>query len=202
MASIIENLNEVIGTKNEIKGILRDNGIDPGDVFAEYPNMLRSIVGSGSISGDTVNSYISAYLDSYNFIDQNELSANSYVTSDVLSAQSYITLVDLPTIDENIIPKESDTYTLGDSTYYYHTLYANRIQGASSVNIRTGGNNRLTVSSTAFRPMQQNYNLGSSDYPFATTYTSNLYISTATYLPVNTYWYDGTTYHWLGSLFN
>ena len=296
MASIIENLNEVIGTKNEIKGILRDNGIDPGDVFSDYPNMLRSIVGGGSMSGDTVNSYISAYLDSYNFIDQDELSANSYITS-----------TDLPVIDENIIPKESGTYTLGDnstfyaatytnnwnlpnnggfikinnvnrvlitgtamrpssnnyytlggsnnkwantytvnlyadtaylqdtsysssivpketatytlgdSTYFYTATYTSDVwlgadtrlsfRTANQVNLYMNGNWRYVFHTNNFSPVLNTVNLGSSTTKWYNTYTSNLwadntYISSATYLPVNTYWYDGTTYHWLGSLFN
>ena len=76
---------------------------------------------------------------------------------------------------KTLVPNGSDTYTLGDSSNYYHTLYSNRIRGNSSVNFVAGGNNRVTVTGTAMRPMLQNYNLGSSDYPFATAYISNIY---------------------------
>lgn len=333
MASIIENLNEVISTKNEIKGILRDNGIDPGDVFSDYPNMIRSIVGGGSVSGDTVNSYISAYLDSYNFIDQNELSANSYVTSDVLSdyttynyvdgqlencvtktelsAQSYATTTDLSnylpylgvlqahyTNSEHFLPKVNNTYYLGNSNFRWQLVYTyniytsnlycgnivlsdtyNSIVNASNtrINFQINQNNRFKMTNVEFAPVSNNgVNLGTStehfnrayisnlytdtaystrynftyntwvgsdsdyefhigvnnqkrfqmnmyqfyavtnpdnsslgvpNYPWAYTYTKfligqNANISNSAYLPVNTYWYDGTTYHWLGSLFN
>ena len=348
--TIIQNLNDVIETKNEIRNILRNSGMNPGSVFKEYPAMLRSVIGSGGSGGgtidqETINSYISAYFSSYYITgdrvltagdegydlkgllmesgaitwhpDYGESGAYDYTTlltayyandwylgkeeaATTYATKSYVadyvatyggggsgsgiadayfnsynfvyvagiagtlpnvptpvnlggdgsltidnstpnhpfvgpntllphqdnnphdfvgigtlenylaeyaTSSDLPTIDENIIPNISDTYTLGNATYYYHTLYANRIQGSSTINFRTGGNNRLTVSGTTLRPMVQNYNLGSSDYPFAAAHTSNLYadntyISSATYLPVNTYWYDGSTYHWLGSLFS
>lgn len=189
MASIIENLNEVISTKNEIKGILRDNGIDPGDVFSDYPNMIRSIVGGGSVSGDTVNSYISAYLDSYNFIDQNELSANSYVTSDVLSAQSYITSSDLPAIDENIIPKETGTYTLGDSSHRYIDTYSYNYRfgyitylasdNDYDIHLSVNGRNKVQWNLYQYFFVDDNYraqsSLGINSRPWGNTYTTNLY---------------------------
>ena len=76
---------------------------------------------------------------------------------------------------KSIVPTENESYTLGDTSNYYHTTYTNRVRGSSSVNFIAGGNNRVIITTTALRPMQQNYNLGSSDYPFATAYISNIY---------------------------
>lgn len=345
---ITNNLNEIISTKNEFKQIIQENGLTAGTVFSEYPNKIRSLIGGGSVSGDTINSYISAYLDSYNFIDQNELSANSYVTisdipdistkADKSELNSYLSVSNLTkpagvdvlrlltsgleintagniypswfsytnlvnggnynwigsgtlknyvngrlaeieasyvtTIDENIIPKESGTYTLGDSTYLYSNVYSSSLNvgnnsrvyndgggitlsinnnagvrlgssnlypktsgafslgtssnfwnatytsdvwlGADSrlsfrssnqVNLYMNGNWRYVFHVNNFSPVFNTINLGTSTTKWNNTYTSNIYadnayISSETYLPVNTYWYDGTTYHWLGSLFN
>lgn len=278
--NIVDNLNSIISTKNEIAGVIRENGVNPGTKFSEYPGMLRSIIGAGG--GGNISSYY-VHGDHVCLTDDPDYNLkNLLVNSGAVSwdgtSYNYTLLVTetnanewfptysyveskIPVIDENIIPKESgsytlgdashlyntlyiqrlvststgmnvqignngkyflggstirpaavgmnlgtdtwpwntvytnaaylqdtsytksiipagnDTYTLGDSSNYYHTLYSNRIQGNSSVNIRTGGNNRLTVTGTAFRPMQQNYNLGTSDYPFTTAYTSNIYLN-------------------------
>lgn len=263
MASIIENLNEVISTKNEIKGILRDNGIDPGEVFSEYPDMLRSIVGGGSISGDTINSYISAYLDSYNYINSDSLSAYNFIDQDELSANSYVTTSDIPDISTKADKSELNAYlsvsnltkpagvdvlrllssgleinTSGNiypSCFSYTNLVnsgnynwigsgtlKNYVNGRlaeieASYATTTDLNNHLPylgtlqahyTNSEHFLPKKTNtYYLGNSNFRWELSYvskiyTDNLYISSETYLPVNTYWYDGTTYHWLGSLFN
>lgn len=194
--NIVDNLNSIISTKNEIAGVIRENGVNPGTRFSEYPNMLRSIIGAGG--GGSISSYY-VHGDHVCLTDDpdynlKDLLVNSGAVSWDGTAYDYTLLLTethanewfptysyveskIPVIDENIVPKSTDTYTLGDSSNYYHTLYANRLQGNSSVNIRTGNNNRLTVSSTAFRPMQQNYNLGSSDYPFGYTYTNNIILN-------------------------
>lgn len=164
-----------------------------------------------SYVADYVNTYASSP-DLSAYVSKTELSScgyissipSDYVTYTAIEGMGYITSNDLPVvpiIDESIASKANDTYYLGSSTYYYHTLYTNRIQGASSVNIRTNSNNRISVTSTAFRPMQQNYDLGSTDFKWKNFYASTAYIDTSTYLPVATYWYDGSTYHWLGDLF-
>ena len=84
MASIIENLNEVINTKNNIKGILIDNGIDPGDVFSDYPDLIRSIVGGGGdISQDKIQEIINTYISSYGYKSPDEVTeyVNTYISS-------------------------------------------------------------------------------------------------------------------------
>lgn len=61
------------------------------------------------------------------YIDQEIPDLTSYVTKTELAACSYVTSSDLPVIDESIIPKETDTYTLGDSSHYYSTAYISNI---------------------------------------------------------------------------
>lgn len=153
--AITNNLNEIISTKNEFKNIIRENGGEPGNVFSEYPSQIRSIISSGSMHSDTINIYISSYLETYNYINSDSLSAYNFIDADELSAMGYVTSSDIPVVDlstyvtydylsaqgyvtsvpatdENIIPKETATYTLGTSeakwaaTYTYN-LYADTI---------------------------------------------------------------------------
>lgn len=323
MSNYVENLNDLIVAKNEIKSIIQDAGVEPGDVFSYYPAYIRSAIAGGGTMFDpddyytideidenfvsysylaealadidvdvdlsdyvtysyAYNTFVSySYLGDLEEITEYILGSGSssapenvyatktelgaYVSKIELSSLGYVTSSDIPVIDENLIPKDTSTYTLGDashlynatytnrvngpasglllrlgnsnkvniydtqmraatansmnlgtasvpwlSTYskniytntaylqdtsytksivpdgsdtyflgdtsnYYHSTYTNRIRGNTSINFVISGNNRLTASTTAFRPMQQNYNLGSSDYPFATAYISNIY---------------------------
>lgn len=134
--TIIDNINSIIRTKSELKSVLTENGQNPSDTFSEYPDMFRSAIASATgADEETINSYISAYLGAYNFIDQNALSANSYitlqdipsvdlssyVTYDFLSAQSYTTTSDVDlsienatTIEEDVGESETITVSLKD----------------------------------------------------------------------------------------
>jgi hypothetical protein len=179
MSSIIENLNEIVSTKNEIKGIINDNGLNAGEVFSDYPDMLRTIISTsgGGASGDEIISYISSYLGAYNYIDQTKLSANSYVTS-----------ADIPTIDEDIIPKETDSYTLGSSSYKYLSTYSSniytrdvcKIHSTSNYNLLfyINGNNRFTMDTLNFTPGGNGtHNLGGANNKWAYTYTNYLILN-------------------------
>ncbi len=44
MPTIIQNLNSIITTKNQLKSILNENGLDPGDVFSYYPDCFRGLI--------------------------------------------------------------------------------------------------------------------------------------------------------------
>jgi len=35
--TVLKNINEIISVKNELKGILKAVGVDPGDNFETYP---------------------------------------------------------------------------------------------------------------------------------------------------------------------
>ena len=35
--TVLKNINEIISVKNELKGILKAVGVDPGDNFENYP---------------------------------------------------------------------------------------------------------------------------------------------------------------------
>ena len=224
--TIIDNINSIIRTKSELKSVLTENGQNPSDTFSEYPDMFRSAIAGAGADEETINSYISAYLGAYNFIDQDTLSANSYitlqdipsvdlssyVTYDFLSAQSYLTSIPntyptytaienmayitmadvsacgyitandipsvvVPVIDENIIPKENLTYQLGDSTHNYKATYTSSIKSNDSgITFQINNTNKYYISSSTIRPTTANsVNLGTSDYPFGATYTTNLY---------------------------
>lgn len=121
--TIIDNINSIIRTKSELKSVLTENGQNPSDTFSEYPDMFRSAIQAASENGaneEIVNAYISAYLSAYNFIDQDALSANSYLTSvpsefitqDELSAMGYLTSV--PEVDLSSYV----TYSYADNKYF------------------------------------------------------------------------------------
>ncbi len=80
MSNYIDEMNTLVRTKSELKEIIIESGQTPGEVFSYYPNMIRNAIAAGGASEEAVNSYISAYLSAYNFIDQDTLSSNSYLT--------------------------------------------------------------------------------------------------------------------------
>lgn len=176
----------------------------------------------------------------------------------------------------SIVPKETATYTLGDSSHFYNVAYttglflhpsngwvnvsnwqtkfridnsdkfyltsnrfypnisggahlgssSNRWGDTYSTNIYTpnifdpaNSNNSIKfqngsirfayndvgfyLDNTGFRPgTNGNKLLGTSSNKWGVTYTSNIYVDSSAYLPKNTYWYDGSSYRWLGDLFN
>ena len=76
--------------------------------------------------------------DLTSYVTKTELANASYVTSTTLENASYATqtyVVDYvatygsgsTVIDENIIPKETNTYTLGDEDYFYNATYTSSI---------------------------------------------------------------------------
>ena len=80
MATIIQNLNSIITTKNELNSILQENGVDGGEIFSEYPQKFRSVIaGSG---GGVSYSYLNEKLTYY--VEKDELYNSSYAT------QSYV----------------------------------------------------------------------------------------------------------------
>lgn len=95
----------------------------------------------------------------------------------------------IPVIDENIIPKENNTYTLGDATYYYSNTYTkniilsngyNWIKNISNTQIDFGVNqyNRARLTNTEFCPSTNNgIKLGTSTNQWNRTYTGYLYLN-------------------------
>lgn len=250
--NITYNLNEIINTKSEFQDILRENGINPGTVFSEYPSQIRSIIGSGgggggSIDEETLNSYISAYLTTYNFVDQPSLSYNSYITEaafnngtggfitdiqnstsggkhillynrgeavtpSALASMGYITSSDVSAmgyitaaaIDNNLIPKENNAYTLGDSTYLYAATYTsdlwlnskNRFSNRSNnqINLQLNDSWRYTFHVNNFGPAADNTrDLGESSVRWRSTYTANLYADNAYISNYNNLIWTGTS---------
>ena len=192
--TIIDNINSIIRTKSELKSVLTENGQNPSDTFSEYPDMFRSVIESAGADEETINSYISAYLSTYNFIDQDTLSANSYitlqdipsvdlssyVTYDFLNAQSYLTSI--PNTYPTYTAIQNMTYiTMADvSACGYIT--ANDVD-MSGYLPTTGG----TLSGNLVPSQSASYNLGSSSSRWKEVRTKSAYADN-TY---STYIYSG-----------
>ena len=83
----------------------------------------------------------------------------------------------IPVMDENIIPKENNTYILGDATYYYAKAYTNCVAGGTGIWMNINGNNRHYFGNSVLRCSTNNYaTLGTSDYNWKATYTQSLYL--------------------------
>lgn len=77
MATIIQNLNSIITTKNELNSILQENGVDGGEIFSEYPQKFRSVIASGGGSDKVTYSYLEERLSdypTYSYVDENYVS--------------------------------------------------------------------------------------------------------------------------------
>lgn len=91
MPTVIENLNSIITTKNEIAGILSENGVDAGNVFSNYPSYIRSVIGSGGGTDKVSYAYLAEQLSYY--VSKEDLSSQSYITYNYLDnvLNSYVT---------------------------------------------------------------------------------------------------------------
>ncbi len=181
-------------------------------------------------SVDTSSYVTYSYLDSCGYVTSNDLNNASYATTtDLNNHLPYLgTLQAHYTNSEHFIPKSNNTYYLGNRNFQWQLIYTYNIysdttytsainfsETSSLTNINAGqitmklnNNNTFMFHQNFFAPNQANTRtLGTSTLNWLSTYTSyiytdNAYINASTYLPVNTYWYDGSTYHWLGSLFS
>lgn len=61
------------------------------------------------------------------YVSKTELSNCGYITTGDVSAMGYITSSDLPVIDESILPKTTNTYTLGNSNHLYSATYTSNL---------------------------------------------------------------------------
>lgn len=120
------------------------------------------------------------------YIDQEKPDLTSYVTKTELANCSYVTSSDLPVIDENIIPKETGTYTLGDGSYMYNATYSTYLMNTSNagfyassnytIHMILNGGNRYLWDTEKFSCARNNTrNLGSASLKWKSTYTVNLY---------------------------
>ena len=112
----IDNLTKPSGF-NTLK--LWDTGLSVSTVNGKiYPDWLSY----SSVAGSSYN---------YSFISCGTL--KNYVNGRLVDIEStYATTSQIPEIDENLIPKETNTYTLGNSSYIYNNTYSR------SVNLGTG----------------------------------------------------------------
>lgn len=100
---------------------------------------------------------------------------------------SYVTSSDLPVINENIIPKETGTYTLGDVDHLYNAAYTSRVKVGNNSQIYNDGggitfsvnsNNGIRIGGSTFYPKTSGgYSNGSSTNLWSATYTNDLYYS-------------------------
>ena len=124
------------------------------------------------------------------YIDQEKPDLASYVTKTELSNCGYLTSSDLPVIDESIVPKENNTYTLGNADHLYNAnytkyLYLNEnkvyIYSNSTGQIKFGvnGADRFRINYNTFEPsISGNTNLGGgTSNPFTNAYFTNLYLN-------------------------
>ena len=142
----------------------------------------------------TLNDIPSIDLSSY--VSDSELAEIliSYITSDELSSMGYITSADIPSglvIDENLIPKQTNTYTLGTGSYFYKNTYTYNTYFRNRISISAWeddilpiynlilklNNSSFVFSEFAFQPSQQNLDLGNYQIPWKSTYTYSLYLN-------------------------
>lgn len=116
----------------------------------------------------------------------------SYVSKTELSNCSYVTAADLPVIDENIVPKENNTYTLGDADHMYNSAYTytlklhengwNDIHNVNDylIGIKIGNTERFRIGGDYIAPLVNNTrSLGLNNQKWFAAYISNLYTDTA-----------------------
>lgn len=180
--------------------------------LGDIEEITEYILGSGSSSAPEniyatkaeLNSYVSkTSLESMSYITESDVAEMGYITMDDIDACGYITMGDVsscgyitagdipsvvvPVIDENLIPKETGTYTLGDASHFYNVAYSYvfnlgnnaRIQNdAGGISFRIGDYAGIRVGSLSFYPQSNNTkSLGTSSMQWAYTYTNNLILN-------------------------
>ena len=199
MITTNDKLNSIYQTKLRIKNVIQTES----DEFSEYPDLIAAAISPGG--GGVSYSYLNEKLTYY--VEKDELYNSSYAT------QSYV--VDYvaehggggsTVIDENIIPKENNTYTLGDSTYMYAATYTDAVYYNTNNKIYNTANSGLVVQragtdicgflggvNIGISPLHSNSKLGNSSMFWQSTYTSNIY-SGNLYLNDNNVLYNKTQY--------
>lgn len=172
-------------------------------IAGEAPGCAVNLAGDGSLvfQGSYVKANVFTYpltgdFSGYEFVSMGTL--KNYVNS---YASTYITST---TIDENIIPKSSNTYTLGDSTYLYAATYTsdlwlnskNRFSNRSNnqINLQLNDSWRYTFHVNNFGPAADNTrDLGESSVRWRSTYTANIYADNAYISNYNNLIWTGTS---------
>ena len=133
------------------------------------------------------------------YMDQEKPDLSSYVSNSELESMSYATTTYVAdyvaehggggstVIDENIIPKETNTYTLGDSTYLYAATYTSRVKVGNNsqmyndnggITFSINNNSGVRIGSSAIYPKTSGaFSLGSSSNNFGSTYINDLYLN-------------------------
>jgi len=117
---------------------------------------------------------------------------SSYVTYTYLESCGYVTANELPVIDEDLIPKTHNTYTLGAISYLYKVAYVGELYGTNRIRFNSldglkfndlYGYLRWRIDGDGhWIPGDNNsYNIGSNSYMVKATYAYNTYTSESTY---------------------
>ena len=173
MSNYVNNLNELINTKNEFKEIIIESGQTPGEVFSYYPDMIRNAIaaGGGSLVDYPTYTYVATYYPDFTYLFSYvgdalsgidvDIDLSSYVTKDELSAQSYVTY---SYVSNNYV-KKYETIVTPDAK-----IGNLSIENELKVNANTYSYNII--------PQENNtYTLGDSSHLYSATYTSNIYLS-------------------------
>jgi len=150
--------------------------IAPREISYEYIN--TSTYNNAWIGNITLKNYVNGRLAEI----ESSYATTSYVVDYVAEHGGGGSTV----IDENIIPKETNTYTLGDSSYMYNATYSTYLMNTSNAGFYASSNytihmilnagNRYFWDNEKFSSASNNTrNLGSASLKWATTYTTNLY---------------------------
>lgn len=208
MSDLISDLNQIYQTKIEIKEIL---GTD-SDVLAYYPAYIRSMIGNSGVSYAYLNDKLSYYVETSD-LESMGYATETYVTNAIaaipsVDLSSYVTYTYLEScgyatqsyvadyvsehgssavIDEDLIPKESYTYSLGSDSYMYKAAYLSEVD--TNV-IRYDGNilftnqyNNITwgIGDNLVPNQNNTYNIGRDDYRVSSTYAYNTYTNAITF---------------------
>ena len=92
-----------------------------------YNEGFFEVTSSGNLRAKTFTYNQLNVWNAYTLINRDSL--KNYVNGRLVDIEStYATTSQIPVIDENLIPKETGTYTLGDANHLYAATYTNEIK--------------------------------------------------------------------------
>ena len=121
------------------------------------------------------------------YVTGTDIDNASYVSITDLSSMGYVTSNDLPVIDKSIVPKENNTYTLGNASNLYAASYTKATYLNNTDKIYDAGNGRIGISvnnyggfrfgPNQFYPYGENSFVGTSSNKWGYAYINNIYTS-------------------------
>lgn len=201
---VTSKISDVVGaapaaldTLNELASALNDDANFASYVATELAKKADS-TDIPSLAGYATEAYVmgKGFLTEHqslaDYTTKAEVSAAGYLTSVPAgyATEAYVatyvgTYAPSTTIDEDLIPKTGLAYNIGSSSYMYNQIWGKYHWCSDSDGMYIGITNqtRCKFTSSAFSPTSNdNYKLGSSNYKFQSTYSTNVYASN-TYCP-------------------